>query len=190
MAEKVHFGICSVYYAIITYGENNAVTYGSPVAMPGARSVNLSAAGDSTDWWADNTAYFAQNANSGYEGDLVLAAIPDSFRTDILGDTLDTKGFYVEKAGATQNEFALLFQFETDEKAVKHCFYRCTASRPAVASSTIDQGTKEPQEITLSLKVLPRIADDVVKSRCAYTSSTTSSYALWYSEVQEPTAAS
>ena len=188
MAEKVSFGIKNVYYSKITYGENNAVTYATPVAMPGARSISLSASGDSTDWWADNVAYWAQNANSGYEGDLVLAAIPDSFRTDILGETLDAKGFYVEKSGAVQHEFALLFQFETDEKAVKHCMYRCTAARPAVASNTIENGTATPNEITLSLKVLPRIADDVVKSRAAYTTATTSSYALWFSAVQEPTA--
>ena len=43
-----------------------------------------------------------------------------------------------------------------------------------------EKKTKEKSE----LKV---INDNVVKARCPYTSSTTSSYALWYDAVVEPT---
>lgn len=188
MADKVFFGIKNVYYAVATDDGNGVLTYDTPVAIPGARSISLSASDESTDWYADNKAYFSTFTNNGYEGDLVVALLPDSFRTDVLGETLDTKGFLVEKSGKPTIEFALLFQFETDEHNVRHCLYRCTASRPAVASSTIE-ATKEPQEETITIKALPRISDDVVKSRAGYNSASTSSYALWFSAVQEPTAA-
>lgn len=32
------------------------------------------------------------NNNCGYDGDLELALIPESFRTDVLKETLDSKG--------------------------------------------------------------------------------------------------
>ena len=134
---------------------------------------------------ADNTKYFSTFANNGYEGDLVVAMLPDSFRTGVLGETLDAKGFYVENNNKPTVEFALLFQFETDANAIRHCLYRCTASRPAVSSSTIE-ATKEPQEETITIKAMPLISNGNVKARANYNSSSTSSYALWFSAVQTP----
>ena len=185
MADKVFFGIKNVYYAIGTDDGNGGLTYATPVAIPGARSISLSASGDATDWYADNTKYFSTFANNGYEGDLVVAMLPDSFRTGVLGETLDTKGFYVENNNKPTVEFALLFQFETDVNAIRHCLYRCTASRPAVSSSTIE-ATKEPQEETITIKAMPLISNGNVKARANYNSSSTSSYALWFSAVQTP----
>lgn len=187
MADKVYFGIKNVYYAVATDDGTGTLSYAAPVAIPGARSISLSAAGDKTDWYADNVSYFSTYANNGYEGDLVVAKLPDSFKTAVLGEVLDSKGFYVESADAPTVEFALLFQFETDEHDVRHCFYRCTASRPDVASSTIEE-TIEPNEETLSLTALPRISDGVIKSRAPYDADADSSYAKWFTAVQEPTA--
>lgn len=187
MADKVFFGIKNVYYAVATDDGTGALTYATPVAIPGARSISLSASDESTDWYADNKAYFSTFSNNGYEGDLVVAMLPDSFKVDVLGETLDAKGFYVETAGSPTVEFALLFQFETDEHNIRHCLYRCTASRPAVASSTIE-ATKEPQEETLTIKALPRLTDDVVKSRAKYSDTADSAYSKWFTAVQEPTA--
>lgn len=188
MANKVYYGIKNVYYAKATDDGNGNLTYATPVHIPGARSISLSASGDTVEWFADNVTYFSTAANNGYEGDLVVALLPDSFKQDILGETLDAKGFYVEKNDASTAEFALLFQFEGDDKAVKHCLYRCVATRPNVASTTVET-TIEPNEETVTIKAMPRIGDGVVKARAPYTASTTSSYATWFSAVQEPTAA-
>lgn len=185
MANKVQYGIKNVYYAVATTGTGGAVTYDTPVAIPGARSISLSAAGDNTKWYADDNVYFAIDANNGYEGDLTVALIPDSFRTDVLGEVLDTKGFYVERSGAPAVEFALLFEFSGDQNATRHCMYRCTASRPDVASSTVEE-TIDPQEQTISITAMPRLADQVVKASCP--ASATTSYSAWFTTVQEPTA--
>lgn len=184
MANKVQYGIKNVYYAVATTGTGGAVTYGTPVAIPGARSISLSAAGDNTKWYADDNVYFAIDANNGYEGDLTVALIPDSFRTDVLGEVLDTKGFYVERSGAPAVEFALLFEFSGDQNATRHCMYRCTASRPDVASSTVEE-TIEPQEQTITITAMPRLSDQVVKASCPPDSN---SYDAWFTAVQEPTA--
>ena len=185
MANKVKFGIKNVYYAKATDDGTGKLSYEKPVAMPGARSISLSASGEVSNWYADNVVFFSVAASNGYEGDLVLAMIPDSFRTEILGETLDENGgFYVEKSDVPTVEFALLFQFEGDVSATRHCMYRCTATRPEVSSSTVED-TVEPQEQTITITAMPRISDSIVKSRCP---ADASAYANWFTAVQEPAA--
>ena len=55
---KVQYGLKNVYYATVTVG-TNSVTYGTPVAWPGAVSLSLSAEGDTNDFYADNIKYFS-----------------------------------------------------------------------------------------------------------------------------------
>lgn len=187
MANKIKYGLKSVYYApVSSVSSTGSLTYSTPVAMPGGVSISLSISGDTNTFYADNIAYWTATANNGYQGDLEVALIPDAFRQNVLGETLDTKGFYVEKSDDTQKEFALLFQFEGDENATRHCLYRCVASRPEVSGSTKEE-TIEPQTETITITAMPRINDSVIKSRAPYTASTSSSYATWFSAVQEPT---
>ena len=185
-SNKIKYGIKNVYYAVATQGTGGALTYGTPVALPGAVSLSLDAQGDTNTFYADNIAYFTSTANNGYQGDLELALIPDAFRTAVLGETLDTKGFYVEKSNVPQVEFALLFEFQGDVSAVRHCLYRCTAARSAVNGSTKEESI-EPQTESITITAMPRINDEVVKSRCP---ADATDYATWFSAVVEPTAAS
>ena len=175
-----------VYYAVATDDGTGTLTYATPVAWPGAVSISLDQQGDTSTFYADNVAYFTMAANNGYQGDFECALIPDSFRQNVMGETLDAKGFYVETSNAAQKEFALLFQFEGDEHATRHVLYRCIASRPSVNGSTKEESV-EPQTETIQITAMPRINDQVVKARAPYTASTTSSYATWFSAVQEPT---
>lgn len=186
MANKVKYGIKNVYYAVATDDGTGALTYATPVAIPGARSLSLSASGDTTNWYADNVVYFSTNTNSGYEGDLEVALLPDSFRTDVLGEVLDEKGFYIEKSNVVGKEFALMFQFEGDDSATRHVMYRCTASRPEVSGSTVEDSI-EPQTETVTITSMPRISDNVVKAKCPASAETP--YNAWFASVQEPTAA-
>lgn len=186
MANKIKYGLKNVHWALITDDGLGNVTYGTPTAWPGAVNLSLDAQGDTNPFYADNVQYFVATANNGYQGDFESALIPDDFRTDVLGEVLDTEGFYVETANALSKEFALLFQFEGDQNATRHCLYRCVASRPAVNGATKEDSI-EPQTETITLTAMPRLADDVVKARCPYTASTSSAYAIWFDAVQEPT---
>ena len=185
MANKISYGLQNVYYAVAEDDGNGNLTYGTPQPWKGGVNLSLSAEGSSNTFYADNVAYFVTEANNGYSGDLEMAEIPDAFRVSCLGEVLDTKGFYVERADDTRAEFALLFQFEGDESATRHCLYRCTASRPDVASATTED-TVEPQTKTVTITAMPRISDGVIKSRCP--ASATTPYAAWFTTVQEPTA--
>ena len=187
MANKIKYGIQDVYYAKAVYSTGSDILlYSAPVKWPGAVSLSLDAQGDTNPFYADNIIYFTSTANNGYQGDFESALIPDSFRQDILGETLDAKGFYVENSDATPAEFALLFQFEGDDKATRHCLYRCIASRPATSGST-KEAAIEPQTETIQITAMPRLSDHVVKARCPYTASTSSAYATWFTTVNEPT---
>lgn len=189
MANKIKYGIKNCYYAKVTStSADGTLTYGTPVALPGAVSISLAAQGSSNPFYADNVVYWKGTANNGYEGDLTLALLPDGFRKDILGESEDAKGFFVEKASDTPIEFALLFQFEGDEHATRHALYRCTASRPSVDGNTKEDAIT-PQTEAITITAMPRINDEVIKARAPYTASTSSSYAMWFSTVQEPTAA-
>ena len=81
---KVKFNICNVHYALITVDDDGEVTFGTPVAMPGAVSLSLEPNGEPSNFYADGYAYYTIPNNMGYEGDLELAMVPESFRTDVL----------------------------------------------------------------------------------------------------------
>lgn len=164
MANKVKYGLSRCYYA--TFNET-AGTYGSPAQLPGAVSLSLEQQGETTPFRADNIDYWTSVSNNGYEGDLELALIPDAFLTDIMGEVADsTTGLQYEVANAKPKAFALLFQFEGDDKATRHVMYNCKASRPSVGSETTPDGAIEPKTETISVKASARPTDNIVKAKC------------------------
>ena len=45
--------------------------------------------GETTDFYADDILYYTTSTNQGYETALTVANIPQEFRTDVLGETLE-----------------------------------------------------------------------------------------------------
>lgn len=181
---KVKFGLKNVHYAMITQGEDGSITYGTPVAIPGAVNLSLAAQGESAEFYADDILYYATAANTGYQGDLEIARIPDSFRIDVLKEIKDPEtGILYENAAAEPAPFALLFEFSGDKNATKHVMYHNTVTRPNVASGTTTN-VKEPATDTMTLTAVPR-ADGIVK--CSTTFSTPdATLANWYKAVNVP----
>ena len=164
MANKVKYGLSRCYYALFN---ESAGTYGTVKQLPGAVSLSLEQQGETTPFRADNIDYWTSVSNNGYEGDLELALIPDDFLKDIMGEVSDsTTGLQYEVATAQPKAFALLFQFEGDDKATRHIMYNCKASRPAVGSQTTPDGAIEPQTETISVKCSARPTDNIVKAKC------------------------
>ena len=187
-ANKVKYGLKNVYYAVATIDADNKATYETPVKWPGAVNLSLDAQGDTTKFRADNMNYWIGQSNNGYEGDFESALIPDSFRQDVLGDTVDGDGATYEDADAKTVYFALLFQFEGDVKARRHVMYKCSATRPSVSGSTTNENI-EPQTETLTITAdsiyVTAVGKNVPK---AYADETDAAYANWFSAVHQPTA--
>ena len=108
-----------------------------------------------------------------------MALLPESFRTDVLGETLDGKKVLVENADAKQAAFALLFEFDGDEKAIRHVLYNCSATRPSVESQTKEESI-EPVRTQ-------RLPDGRIKARTGDTTDE-ATYTGWYDKVYETAA--
>ena len=84
MPNKVKYGLSNVYYAPLTEAVdesgNTTYTYETPVRIPGGVELSLEAKGETTAKRADNVNYYVSVSNNGYEGDLTIVLIPESFR--------------------------------------------------------------------------------------------------------------
>lgn len=177
---KVKYNLKNAHYALIESMTESAVTYANPVALPGAVSISLDANGEPENFYADGIAYYVINNNMGYDGDLELALIPESFRTDILKEKMDSKGVLIENADVELGSFALLFEFDGDQRHIRHVLYNCSASRPNIEGKT-NEDTKEVQTEKLSIKATP-LSNGIVKSKTS-TGTDPEVYANWYKSV-------
>ena len=181
MANKVRYGLKNVHYAPVTFASDGTPTFGTPVAIPGAVSTNLSRQGDTYTFYADDGSYFELGDNASYEGDLVIALIPESFRTAALGETLDAKNVLFENSNPTKGHFALLFEFTGDESAIRHVLYNCTASENTIEGQTKGESIEvQTETLTITAKALPN--GGPVKARTGGTTDSTT-YNGWYSAV-------
>ena len=191
MANKIKYGLSKVYYAVATIATDGSATFGTPVAIPGAVSLSMEPQGDNTTFYADNIAYWVGNGATGYQGDLEVALIPESFKTDILGFVADANGVLVEDLNSEIGHFALLFQFEGDQKATRHVLYNCTCTRPAAAGQTKGESV-EPQTETITITAtsvyFASLGKDVPKASTAAGTDTTE-YNGWFTDVYVPTPA-
>ena len=188
---KVMFGISKAYYAKWTPGTGEtAGTYAAPVAMPGAVSLTINVEGDETTKYADNIPWFTQAGNSGYSGELTLTTVPDSVRTDLLGETIGGNGIVYETTDDVQHEFALLFEVEGDQKGRRYAFYNCTLSRIEFEANT-KEDTIETDDQTLNIRMIARQTKigntdvNIVKGFC---NEGDTAYDGWYTAVTLPTA--
>lgn len=188
MAEnKVNFGIEKLYYSVITEETGGVITYGDPVHLPGAVSMELSIKGETNDFYADNIAYYTTVSNQGYEGTITVANITEAFKTNVLGETLDTTDkVLTETSSANPKKLAIMVEFDGDQKATRHCLYYCTLTRPGLSATTKTE-TAEPGTSELTFVAGPRPGDNVVK-RSTTTETTSTVYDGWFTKVYEPTA--
>jgi phi13 family phage major tail protein len=180
---KVKFVLKNGHYAKATLDpDTNAVTFGTPVAIPGAVNLSLDPEGDTEPFYADDMVYYTTVANNGYSGDLEIALIPESFRKDILKETEDANGVLVEDSTVEPEHFALLFEFSGDKKKIRHCMYYCTAARPTIEGKT-NEDSKEVQTEKLEITATP-LPNGLVKVKTGANTSD-AVYNGWYSNVYQ-----
>lgn len=182
MSDKVKFGLRNVYYAVASDDGTGRLTYSTPVRWPGAVNLSLEVEGGSEPFYADDIIYFISSVKNGYTGTFECALVPDNVNTDVFGVSTDSNGMLVETANDETKEIALMFEFQGDKNATRHCLYRCMLKAPGVSGQTM-QGSKTPQTTTLNITAMPRINDSVIKAKCKYG---TTNYASFFESVKEP----
>jgi phi13 family phage major tail protein len=185
MAEnKVVFGLKNAHYSVISEDEvTGAIVYGTPVALKGSTEISLEPRGETSDFYADDILYYTTVSNAGYEVTLTTANITNEFRRDVLGEDIGTDNVMTENTNARPSKIAFMFEFDGDQKAVRHCLYNCTVTRPSVTSATKTE-TAEPQPQELTMVSAPR--EDGVVKRSTTVDTPPEIYDAWYSNVYEP----
>lgn len=182
---KIKYGLKNVHYAIVTETTNATTgkvtsSYGPVKAWKGAVNISLDSQGEDTQFYADDGAYFTLTSNNGYQGDFESALIPEDVNISALGQEKDANGVVIETSNDVKNYIALMFEFQMDKSGRRYVFYRCSLTRPSVASQT-KADTVEPQTDTITLTATPRPDDDnMVK---AYTDKGSQAYSGWYDQV-------
>lgn len=191
---KVKFGLKNVHYAMVTETVSTDGTvsssYGTVKALAGAVNLSLSSTASKSVFRADNEDYFVSYGQGGYEGDLEVARVNEDFLKDVLGLLEDDDNILVESSDAfkTVKYFALLFEFDGDQKAVKHCLYKCSASRPDIASATTGEGGEiEPQTESVTITAVPRADADKYIHLQTQDATSTAVVEAWYTAVPVPT---
>lgn len=183
---KVKFGLSNVHIAKITE-TNGVITYGTPFAMPGAVSLTADPEGETTPFYADNIKYYVAVANNGYTGDLEIAMTPDEFLTQILGQEVDDNGALIESSDNVNARFALMGEIDGDQKKRRFVYYDCTAARPSAEMNTVEEA-KEPQTDTISITMVARSTDNVIKAVIEPTEDNQAVYNAFFESVYEKNA--
>ena len=186
MSNKIKYGLKNVHYAPVTettLSGITSVTFGTPVAIPGAVNLTLSPVGDTTPFYADDIEYFTAIANNGYDGSIEMALIPDSFKVTILKEVIDAKKVQFEESDKQPAPFALLFEFAGDIKSTRHVMYYCKATRPNIESGTKGQSI-EPKTETLNLTCRNLPGTTIIKAKTTDETEETT-YSSWYQGVYE-----
>lgn len=186
-ANKIRYGLKNVHYAKLTETVDPVTgtvtnTYGTVKAWPGAVSLNLEPQGEISNEYADDGVWYTFAQNSGYQGDFEYETMPEDFRSDILGETVDSNEVFIEETGKPTVYFALLFEVNGDAHKSKKCFYKCSATRENVENATTEDSI-EATHGTITITAVGR-SDGKVK---ASTGSETGSTVVngWFSSVYE-----
>lgn len=186
MAEnKVRFNLKNVHYAILTETVSTtgvvSYSYGTPKAVKGAVSLDLSQEGEVSPFYADGITFYRSISNNGYSGSLEMARFSDEMMKDVWGDTLGTTSkVLTENSNTEPKSFALLYQIDGDADEELYCLYNVGGTRPNIGSETNEE-TKEPKTQTSDITAIPLGDGRVLARTTADTPSATKS--AWFNSV-------
>lgn len=155
---KVRYGFKNVYYSIITETDSG-ITYATPKAWKGAKSISLDASGETSTFYADDTAYYTTSTSNGYTGTLEMAYLSDDVKKDIFGYVASSDGMLLELANETPKNVALIFECQGDAKAKRHLYYKVTFGRPSFEANTKEESV-DPTTESLDITITPITVGD------------------------------
>ncbi len=192
MAKTIKFGLKNLHWALVTETVQSGVTsssYSDVHSWPGAVSLSMQASQDKTVFRADDSDYYVSYGEGQYSGTIETAMIPDDLKQALGWVREDDNGLLVESSDDYKitKYIALMFEFNNDEKAARHVFYKTSISRADVAGQTTGEGgTITPQTETVNVTAVPRADEDRYIHAVAGSATSASIYNNWYSAVQVP----
>lgn len=152
-SNKVRFGLSNLYFGTYTVSTTGSVTLGSPVAVPGAVSLNLDPETEETVFYADNTKYYVSNADNGFTGEIEVAQFSDTFKTTFMNYITLSDGGIAQIKGEDNKVCYVMFQSEGDAQSRRGILYNVSLGQISRSYSTTE-GSKEPVTATLSITVV------------------------------------
>ena len=151
---KVTFGLEKVHIAFLDDTSPTQPAWENPIPILGAVRWTPTPVGESSTFYADNTAYFVATSNNGYTGELEVANIPDAVLAEMMGWEIDSNGAIIEVSDAIPKPFALLGQVLGDKRNRRFVYYHCTATRPSKERQTKGESITPATDV-LSITVSP-----------------------------------
>lgn len=189
---KYHYDVKNCKYCTGERAEDGTITFSNEVKpLPGLKSIEMSAEGDTSKIRADGIDYIVIVSNNGYTGTANFVKVSEEFKVDCLAEKVDGKtGIQYEDADADPVPFALMGEFKGDKEGIRWIYYNCVATRIKQAGEN-KENQKEPdtEELELTASPLPVVIDgkDVNIVRGGITKSMNpDTYDAWFKQVCIP----
>ena len=152
--KNAYFGARNLHIAPMK--DESALTYDTPVSVPGTISIGMEPQTSSDPAYADDGVWVENSADNGF--DITLTNF--DMETDLtirelyarmVGYDLDDKNRLLYRADKQPEPFALLCEEEaTSTQGRRKCLLKCTAEKPSQnAETTTDSRTLAQNEITI-----------------------------------------
>jgi phi13 family phage major tail protein len=151
MVKKRLGGFKNIYVAPLT-----GSTFGTPVRIEGAKSIEAELAYEAVQFYADNAIDYNDFVFNGGEGTLTVSGLTMQEYNTLFGSTFATGGVLVKSTDVAP-ELAILFErnkLGTNGK-VLYALYACKFAPPAISAQTMEGGVEEePVELTFTIREL------------------------------------
>ena len=134
-----------LYYAAITESSVAATlgeeTYGTPVALPGVISIDLSFESRDSKLDADNRTFYRNKGIKAGKVSIERALLTAAEEAALCGAAVDENGVLIRSKENKPSPVAILFASEKADGGIRYeCLYRCTFTPPSTAFKTTKEG--------------------------------------------------
>lgn len=129
--------------------------------MIGAQQMNLAQQTATQSVAADDDPdFYTMTQNNGYDGTVQVTVLPPEFETQILKNTNG-----IENSETKTAEFAMMVEFDGDQKRGRHIFWHCVLTkRPDITGTTKDNNLTVDSD-TINIKAVKRKDGGDVKAK-------------------------
>lgn len=174
-------GFSNIHVAPLT----SAGTYGTPVAIEGAKSVEVSLNYENIQFYADNAIDHSEYIFAGGEGTLTISGLTPSEYSLLFGCTVEN-GVVRVKTSDIAPEMALLFERKKlgTNKVVRYIVYAVKFAPTSISASTME-GSVSEENFELTFSVRETAENDVYTfaDGTEVTGANATAYDSWYDAV-------